>query len=117
MKVSLGKSETHFPKVDGLFFGTIPPPTRHLITQTQSGACLLRRFKMKFAKIGLAVGMFVATAGLAPLAYADNLNGDLNGTSNCQNSVAQSAQTTDPSCGLNSGHDSSSAGGRTSSPQ
>ncbi len=60
---------------------------------------------MNIAKIGLAVGLLVASSGLTTLAYADNLNGTLNGTANCNVSVSQAAQVTDPSCSLNSGHD------------
>ena len=63
---------------------------------------------MNIAKIGLAVSLFVASAGIAPFAYADNMNGSLNGTANCDVSVSQAAQANDPSCTLNSGHDSAS---------
>ena len=64
------------------------------------------------AKIGLAVGLFVAGSGLASVSYADNLNGTLNGTANCDVSVNQAAQVTDPSCSLNSGHDGGQSQGR-----
>jgi hypothetical protein len=66
---------------------------------------------MNIAKIGLALGLLVGTAGLASVAYADNLNGSLNGSADCNTTVDQAAQVNDPSCSMNSGHDNTSSQG------
>jgi hypothetical protein len=69
---------------------------------------------MKIANIALAAGFVIAAAGMAPVAFADEVG---SGIQNCDSDPGKSAQPSDPTCSLNSGHDNNSNQNGGNAPQ